>query len=109
MSIYKIKIANVKDFLELEKQIRFFSGCEGSFCAFLQSADYAQMRFFIQSHLRNMILSDIHRVVPIPKTEWLLILQEDNRTIHIESRKGVQLGDNTEFECDFLRKRKFSE
>ena len=42
---YILKFANVKDVLQFEHDLRILLGCQSTHCAFLQSAEYAKLKF----------------------------------------------------------------
>lgn len=85
-----LTIETQSDFLALEKRIRFILGCDGSYCSFLQSADYMNLKFMIQRTILSKLTPSlintndiIQRVFHIPKTNFVLCLLDNNKTIII--------------------------
>jgi len=77
-----------KDFFEFESEIRKLIGCDSTYCALFQSADYIELKFLVQSVLRRKQLldSNFSRVLYIPRTSYVIHLMDDNKTFIVKDQ-----------------------
>jgi len=121
---FSFTIENLSDIFLLEKKIRHILQCESSFCSFLHSVPYKQLKFILQT--KNFDKSIDSRMFRIPNSPFVLCLMDNNKTVvgvnvqdaatfdfnHVEREEtdAVQEKKNktSEEECFTEHKRKFS-
>jgi hypothetical protein len=81
MQLFSKTIASSKDFFQFEKEIRTLLGCDSTYCAFFQSADYIHLKLLIRSQLRQKPAISKPFVLYIPKTSYSIQLQDDYQTL----------------------------
>lgn len=82
---HTLVIRRTKDLLTLERDIRALLLCQSRSCAFLQSAEYAQLKFDVCHSLR-MPARGAARVLYIPNSTLSIHVSDDCLMLVIQSR-----------------------
>jgi hypothetical protein len=92
---YTLRIERTADLIGLEKDLRVLLQCQGRTCAFLQSAEYAALKFDVCHALRGARRADAaERTIYVSGSTLCLQVSDDGLSIVIQSR-GTALVPNT--------------
>jgi hypothetical protein len=92
---YTLRIERTADLIGLEKDLRVLLQCQGRTCAFLQSAEYAALKFDVCHALRGARRADAsERTIYVPGSTLCIQVSADGLSIVIQS-KATALVPNT--------------
>lgn len=83
MLLFSKTIVSSKDFFQFEKDIRTLLGCDSTYCALFQSADYIELKLLIRTQLRQKSTVSKPFILYIPKTSYSIQLQDDYQTLMV--------------------------
>jgi len=78
---FSFTVNNHKDILTIERIIRQLSLCDGTYCAFLQSAEYLQLKFILQQSIYHKEVIQCQKIWRIPKTKAVICLLDNHKTV----------------------------